>query len=120
MTGSIESGVPLIQEGIASPVRKPTQSFVKELQLKSRLECQQTEDVRVLRFLVYLGGGTKQVIRAHVFPWLWMKPNLLCGVVVLHLYQVLIKGISIKCGFAQIKYLKGLAILEKCGSIALN
>jgi len=59
--------MPLIQEGIVPPVRKPTQSLVKELQLKSKLEFQRAGDVRVFCFLVYLGGGTRAVIRAHLF-----------------------------------------------------
>jgi len=110
--GNIETAMPLIQEGIAPPVRKPTQSLVKELQLKSKLEFQRTGDVRVFCFLVYLGGGTRVDIRDRVSLWLSMKPNLLCSVMVLHLYQVLIKGIFIEGGFAQIKYLQGLAMLE--------
>ena len=38
--------MPLIQEGIVPPVRKPTQSFVKELQLKSKLGFQRDGDAR--------------------------------------------------------------------------
>jgi len=38
--------MPLIQEGIIPPVRKPTQSFVKELQLKSKPEFQRDVDTR--------------------------------------------------------------------------
>ena len=33
--GSLRANAPLIQSGIEFPVRKPTQSFVKELQLRS-------------------------------------------------------------------------------------
>jgi len=38
--------MPLIQEGIIPPVRKPTQSFVKELQLKSKPGFQRDVDTR--------------------------------------------------------------------------
>ena len=114
------TSVPLIQEGIVSPVRKPTQSLVKELQLKSRLEFQRTEEVRVICFLVYLGDDTRMIVRVYIFRWLSVKPNLLWGVMVHHLYQVLVKGICVEGRFAHIKYLQRLAILEKGGSIALN
>ena len=49
-----------------------------------------------------------------------MKTNLLCGVMIPHLCQVLIKGIFIEGSFAQLKYLQGLTVLEKDGSAALN
>lgn len=78
--------MPLIQEGIASPVRNPIQSLVKELQLKSKPEFQRTGDARVFCPLVYLGGDTRAIIRVHVFRWLIVKPNLLWSVIVSHFY----------------------------------
>ena len=40
--------VPLIHEGIEFPVRKPTQSFVKELQLKSAISREATSSYIVI------------------------------------------------------------------------
>lgn len=40
--------IPLIHEGIDWPVRKPTQSFVKELQLKSAISREATSSYIVI------------------------------------------------------------------------
>ena len=48
--------VPLIHEGIEFPVRKPTQSFVKELQLKSK-KCREATS-SYIAICAYLTDGT--------------------------------------------------------------
>jgi len=97
--------MPLIQEGIVPPVRNPTQSLVKELQLKSKPEFQLSVDAGQFYSLVYLGGGTGVIIRIRISIAVGEELNLLCSVMGLHLYQVLVKGIFIEGSLAQIKHL---------------